>query len=765
VLVLVAPALCAQVSFGGLDLASDNRLLYSAETEVPVHGSYRTALLGDVAEKSLRQLTVFPEHISYLEAADQLQIQNRFGVFRSSGELTGFQPVPDSDAFVQGGAILSGKLPTMQASPNGRFLVALRSTSAGYAELVLRDLDEDTQTTVASNVPMSLSGPPVRWSPSSEYFVYEKSGTLYYYSVEQLDQGRVLDESFRDIGPGSFRSVRWGPRGDLYYVSDSLVHRIQEPDFFARSFYEDLLAMGNVIGKIPFDYDANFDRFWISPNGEKILFNKGGRNLFLYVLQNDDFHSTGDSVNLPYLYLPRNTEVTTALWSELGTITVLAESIEVGKESGRIYRLTRDDSARAGGSASATTAYSVQKTEETDVRDIRLSPQEQYAAVLTSNEVVIKSYESWDTEAEISHPSPLDLIWLDEERFVLAGESRTELVQWQDPSRRLLALSQAEDYGFTEQGDIGAQVSGRSYRYDTERGIWHSADAVSFREKQVANESYRVYTDRETGSTYRNLVMVRKAQGTGTSALFRAPEQRYEPFPEREQDGESAYFTHGSRIRRREVSLVFNAIGSVEGLRQILNTLEAYDIRATFFLNGDFIRRHPGAAKEIAHSGHEVGSLFFTYFDMSDSQYEIGGEFIRQGLARTEDLFFEKTGKELSLLWHAPYYFVNSTVLSGAREMNYSYIGRDVDSLDWIPQNPDSALRRLYKPVPELIERVLDRKKPGSIISMTVGKPSEFIPGTPRDEYLFQYLDLLITRLTELGYEMVPVSTLKEHAR
>ena len=40
-------------------------------------------------------------------------------------------------------------------------------------------------------------------------------------------------------------------------------------------------------------------------------------------------------------------------------------------------------------------------------------------------------------------------------------------------------------------------------------------------------------------------------------------------------------------------------------------------MRPTFnggLVNGDFIKRHPGAVKEIADSGHETGSLFYYYF-------------------------------------------------------------------------------------------------------------------------------------------------------
>jgi len=219
-------------------------------------------------------------------------------------------------------------------------------------------------------------------------------------------------------------------------------------------------------------------------------------------------------------------------------------------------------------------------------------------------------------------------------------------------------------------------------------------------------------------------------------------------------------FTHGSQIRRREVSLVFNAVDSAEGLTGILNTLSAYRIRATFFVNGEFIRRYPDAVQEIAQSGHEVGSLFSSYFGMTDSRIGVDRDFVKEGLARNEDDYFAATGKELSLLWHAPYYIVSSAIIAAAAGMNYIYTGRDIDSYDWVAATDFNKERGIYFPSARLVERIIAEKKPGSIIPIQVG-----VVGGLRDDYLFQKLDLIINELNLLGYQIVPVSTLMEHAR
>jgi peptidoglycan/xylan/chitin deacetylase (PgdA/CDA1 family) len=254
--------------------------------------------------------------------------------------------------------------------------------------------------------------------------------------------------------------------------------------------------------------------------------------------------------------------------------------------------------------------------------------------------------------------------------------------------------------------------------------------------------------------------MVREAKGLGTIPLFPPESTVYEAFPRTGEPVDFKNFTHGAQLRRREVSLVFNAIDSAEGLMPILNTLSAYKLRATFFVNGEFIRRYPDMVREIADSGHEVGSLFYAYFNMTDSRFAVDRAFVKNGLARNEDDYFTATGRELALLWHAPYYIVNSEIIAGGAEMNYRYIGRDVDSYDWVAASESLDGRGIYLPAADIVEHIVADKKPGSIIPLRVG-----VGEARRDDYLFQKLDLLINELARRGYEIVPVSSLIEHAR
>ena len=253
--------------------------------------------------------------------------------------------------------------------------------------------------------------------------------------------------------------------------------------------------------------------------------------------------------------------------------------------------------------------------------------------------------------------------------------------------------------------------------------------------------------------------MVRSAKGLGTRSLLPAPGRAYAPFPAQDDVRNPLVFDHGSRIRRREVSLAFNAYDGAEGLVGILDTLREYGIRATFFVNGEFVRRNPGAARLIAESGHEIGNMFFSVFDATDARYRADAEFVKRGLARTEDEYFAATGAELSLLWHSPNYSISSVLLEAAAEMNYTYIGRDVDPLDWVGRFQGTLTQGLYAGAHDLVERTVTAALPGSIVPVRIG-----IPDGGREDYFYNELPLLINALLADGYEIVPVSVLMKHA-
>jgi peptidoglycan/xylan/chitin deacetylase (PgdA/CDA1 family) len=760
----IAPAV-AEVQFADLTINDDNRTLFTAEVDAPEFRSYRTAFTATIDSESadieITQLTHYPERVAYLPSSGQLQIHNRFGLFRTDGNLENIQPLEGFDSFVGGQDILTGKISPVDISPDGRYMIAFDPQSPAYGNLVLTRFSDSSKTVISRNVELSLDSLPVAWSPESDFFIYAKSGDLFYFSVDQFESGRLLSEDFRNIGSGQMSNVRWGSENELYYISGTLVYQILGVEFFTRSLYQEFLRIGRIVGKIPFRFDPNFDHFWISPDGTQVLLDKGGRNIYLYFLQTNESADTASTIQLPYLYLPRNAAVEEVIWTSEGVVTLLVGGVFEGQRSSTMYQL---DLSGSGDD------YSFERLDNSSVRSMVLSPDEGSIALLGSDGVEFYDLDTWSKSGELSHNNPHHLLYVNSREVIVAGSDLIELVDLDDDSRRFIAFSRAESLGFSSSnGEILVSTAGETQEFDNKTGRWFSRDSFSATDVAVATDQYRVYLQELSSGSYQNMIMIRRIQRSsdalGTISMFDPPVKSYEPFPSQDEEVSFTTFRHGSRIRRREVALVFNAVDSAEGLTEILATLEDYGIRATFFVNGDFIRRYPGATREISQSIHEVGSLFNIYFNMSDSRFQVTRDFIRQGLAANEDEYFESTGEELTLLWHAPYYYVSPEIVAATENMNYTYIGRDVDSLDWVPTRDDNGISRLYYPSAQLIERIIDLKRPGSIISMTVGTPANDRQDGGREDYLFKNLDILINYLLELGYDIVPVTTLMDNAR
>jgi peptidoglycan/xylan/chitin deacetylase (PgdA/CDA1 family) len=278
-------------------------------------------------------------------------------------------------------------------------------------------------------------------------------------------------------------------------------------------------------------------------------------------------------------------------------------------------------------------------------------------------------------------------------------------------------------------------------------------DPVTFTQK------YRIFLETAPDSLYNNRIMIKQNDSIKSELLFQVPVATFDPFPDREEATDSLVFNHGSRVRKRDVALVFNLTDSVEGLSEILNVLSDYQIKSTFFINGEFIRRHPDAALELEKSNHEIASMFYADFDMTDTRFQINEEYILRGLSYNEDEYFSATGKELEPLWHAPYYFVNSEIIEASKNHNYTYIGRDIDPLDWVANDSGGTLSSIYFRSEEIIQRIMNSKKPGSIIPVTVGR------NVLRDDYLFNKIDLLIEALKTSGYDLVTVSELMKNSK
>jgi len=94
----------------------------------------------------------------------------------------------------------------------------------------------------------------------------------------------------------------------------------------------------------------------------------------------------------------------------------------------------------------------------------------------------------------------------------------------------------------------------------------------------------------------------------------------------------------------------------------VLEVLARADVRATFFLVGEQVRRSPGLAREICAAGHEVG----LHCDRHRNLLRLTPWQVREDLARAHAAIVAETGREIEL-YRPPYGALSGAALGLAR--------------------------------------------------------------------------------------------------
>ena len=127
-----------------------------------------------------------------------------------------------------------------------------------------------------------------------------------------------------------------------------------------------------------------------------------------------------------------------------------------------------------------------------------------------------------------------------------------------------------------------------------------------------------------------------------------------------------------------EIALTIDAAWDADKTPFILDTLDKFNVKATFFLCGVWVKQYPEYVKEISKRGHEIGNHSLTHPHMS----RMDAIAIQKELSDLDDMLEELTGKR-STLFRAPYGEYNDTVIRAAHEAGYEVIQWSRDTVDW----------------------------------------------------------------------------------
>ena len=173
----------------------------------------------------------------------------------------------------------------------------------------------------------------------------------------------------------------------------------------------------------------------------------------------------------------------------------------------------------------------------------------------------------------------------------------------------------------------------------------------------------------------------------------------------------------------------------------ILDTLKKHDVKAAFFLVGNYIETSPELVKRMCDEGHIVGNHTFHHPDMSKIADK---ESFLKELRSLEELYEETTGKEMPRFYRPPQGKYSESNLKMAQELGYKTVFWSLAYVDWYTDNQPTHQ--------EAFNKLLPRIHPGAVVLLhSTSKTNSEI------------LDKLLTRWKSEGYTFKTLDALVEN--
>ena len=185
--------------------------------------------------------------------------------------------------------------------------------------------------------------------------------------------------------------------------------------------------------------------------------------------------------------------------------------------------------------------------------------------------------------------------------------------------------------------------------------------------------------------------------------------------------------------KEKVAAISFDCAWGNEHTSEILDILDQYDVKTTFFMVKFWAEKFPEDVLEISKRGHEVGNHSSTHPNMA----KLSVESMNNELQGASDAIEKITGKK-PVLFRPPFGAYSNSLIETCESNDYYVIQWDVDSLDWKDITAE-----------QIVDRVTRNVKPGSIILFHNNA-----------EYVEEYLPAILDKLKSDGYRIIPIGQL-----
>lgn len=183
----------------------------------------------------------------------------------------------------------------------------------------------------------------------------------------------------------------------------------------------------------------------------------------------------------------------------------------------------------------------------------------------------------------------------------------------------------------------------------------------------------------------------------------------------------------------KKIAITFDCAWGVDYTDKLLEEMERYSVRCTFFTVQFWTDKYPEYIKKISEKGHEIGTHSATHSHMN----KLSKTDVETELNNSAKAIETITGKSVNL-FRAPFGEYNDQLIVTSRSLGFEVIQWDVDSLDW----KDLSAK-------EISFRVISKAQNGSIILCH-----------NNGLHTAEALPLIFVDLINKGYKFVPVGEL-----
>lgn len=197
----------------------------------------------------------------------------------------------------------------------------------------------------------------------------------------------------------------------------------------------------------------------------------------------------------------------------------------------------------------------------------------------------------------------------------------------------------------------------------------------------------------------------------------------------------SANVYHTVPTKTKRIALTFDDGPHPSQTKRILDILDQYGVKATFFMIGVNVENYPDAAQEVVRRGHEIGNHTYHHSHLKN----LGESQTSDEIEQCKDVLERVCGCRPHF-FRPPEGYLSSDVLQCAEQGEYDLILWSVDTRDWECKNAS-----------KISQTVLSKIQAGDIVLM-----HDYVYKSKTPEAL----EIILPKLLASGFEPVTVGEL-----